>query len=246
MRRARLNVLLAALAAFIFVDTSGQAPPSPPSPKQLAGWLGGTTMCIGLLGQNRDGSQVPKLPQGSGFIVSRYGYVLTNSHVVRPNLTQNSAYPLFTVTGIRGTMDSNCDFGQGQVYVLQLIAFDDQVDLALLKVQQNYLGDKGQWRHIPTGDSNLLAQGDSLIVLGFPRGEFEYNASGAISAVDTFRGRIKFTNSIDRGASGGPVLDNRGYVVGIVWGGEELNNSLNYFIPINFAAGLLRLTLPNN
>jgi serine protease Do len=220
--------------------------PSPPAAKALAGWMSGTTMCIGLLGSNRDGSIIPKMPQGTGFVVSRYGYVLTNSHVVRPSSTQNSIFPLFTVTGIRGTFDSNCDFSSAGSYQLQLVAFDEQVDLALLKVQQNFLGDKSQWRILPLGDSNLLGQGDPLIVLGYANGTFEYNSTGAISATDTFRGRFKFSNSINHGNSGGPVLDARGYVVGIVWGGEELNNSANYFIPINFAAGLLRLTAPSN
>ncbi|MGZ5036704.1 MAG: S1 family peptidase [Usitatibacter sp.] len=203
--------------------------------------MAGTVMCIGLLGQNRDGT-IPPLPQGTGFLVSRFGYVLTASHVVHPELMENTRYPLFAVTGIRGTFDGNCNFGNGPTYSLQLIAFDSEVDLALLKIQQTDLSGKGQWRYIPLGDSNMASAGDSVIVIGWANGSFRYLSTGAISKADAFRGRMEFTTGVDHGMSGAPVLDARGYVIGVVWGGMEQNNTLNFFVPIDFARALLALT----
>lgn len=235
-----------ALAAVLAPAARAQVAPKPPQANEMAPWMAGTVLCIEVVGKNSDGTVVPKYPQGSGFVVNRHGYVITNSHVVRPHVVPYSGYALFEPSAFRGTFEGSCSFEGTASYKLELVAFDDQMDLALLKIQQNVLAGRNQWRFIPRGDSNAIAQGQRLIVLGYPKGDLTFNPDGSVNAMDASRGRVRFSNPVDRGASGGPVLDERGYVVGVVWGGEPSNPNVNFFIPINFATGLLRIAGSEN
>lgn len=248
-----LTILLSGLRRFcpftvlIPIAVFAQNAPAPPKPADLIGWLAGTVFCIQLQGKNTDSTTVPMLPQGSGFLVSRFGYVLTNSHVIRPQRIKNSPYSLFETSVIRANFHERCDFSKDPGYDLEVIAYDEHIDVALLKVKQDSnSSSRNNWRYIPLGDSDQLRPTDKLITFGFPNGRSSYDADGQVRSLDETKGRIQFKGPIEPGYSGGPVLDERGYVVGIVWGGILDRSTANYFIPVNFTNGLLQLTNRSN
>jgi len=228
--------------ALIPIASYSQNAPAPPKPADLIGSIAGTVFCIQLQGKNNDGTSVRTLPQGSGFLVNRYGYVVTNSHVIWPQRIKDSPYSLFESSGIRATFQERCDFSRDPGYDLEVIAYDEHIDVALLKVKQDSNSStRNNWRYLPLGDSDQLRPTDRLITFGFPGARSTYDADGMVRSLDEARGRIQFKGPIEPGYSGGPVLDDRGYVVGIVWGGILDRSTANYFIPINFANGLLQL-----
>lgn len=238
--KSKLRVSFGFFVATLAVWCHAQAPGSPPVDK-MSGWMAGTTMCLIIQGANSDKTSPAKLPQGSGFLVSEFGYLLTNSHVVRPQTIENGGYGIFVPTQIRGTFDSDCDLNSGPSYVLEIVAFDSYADLALLKIRQNADGARGGWRYIPRSNSNLLVKSQKLLAVGFPKGSSRIDQVGQISALDRSQGRYETDLPLNRGYSGGPVLDLRGYVVGVVWGGREDQGGVNLFIPINHAANLISL-----
>lgn len=203
--------------------------------------MAGTTMCIVVKGANSDGTKPTRPPQGSGFLVNEFGYLLTNSHVVRPQTVQDGGYALFVPDEIRATFDSDCDLNN-PTYVLEIVAFDEYVDLALLKVRQNDDGFRGGWRYLPRRDSNLLQKSQDLLAVGFPGGASKILPAGHVTGLDRVKARLQTDLPLDRGFSGGPVLDTRGYVVGVVWGGRQDVAGLNLFIPINHAQHLIRMS----
>lgn len=220
-----------------------QNPPLPPDPSTLVQWMAGTVLCIEIQGKNNDGTSIQKLPQGSGFLVSRQGHVLTNSHVVRPFRIKDSPYQIFETTGIRATFHERCDFNRDGGYDLEIVGFDDHIDLALLKIKQGGPTLKRDaWRYVPLDNSDYLRPGDKLITLGFPDRRHYFDSDGEIRALDEANGRTLFKGPMEPGYSGGPVLDMRGFVVGVVWGGVLDRRNANYFIPINHAVNLLRLS----
>jgi hypothetical protein len=79
------------------------------------------------------------------------------------------------------------------------------------------------------------------VYVWFPGRRNYYDADGEVRALDEANGRTLFKGPVEPGYSGGPVLDDRGYVVGVVWGGVLDRREINHFIPINHATNLLRL-----
>lgn len=240
------------IALTALVSTALMAPgfanaqaPGAPSAADLIRWMSGTVFCIKVLGKNSDGTTPKQLPQGSGFLVSRLGYVITNSHVIRPQTIKDSPFSLFVSSGIVATFHSECDMSKGTTYDLEIISWDEHADLALLKVKQDSnSSSRDKWRYIPLGDSDQISPGDNLITTGFPGGLSLSDTNNAVKALDRTKGRVQFKAALDPGYSGGPVLDDRGYVVGVVWGGVLDKETANFFIPINFINHLLQFTRP--
>ena len=142
---------------------------------------------------------------GTGFYVTKDGYIVTNAHVVR-ECKSNIA-----ISGI----------APGEA---QIVARDDDVDLALLKAR-DYAPAIGYLR-INEGE---LKAGDDLIVMGYAG---EQGASGHYSFVkskliDTHgpQGQshwLQFSNAAQKGNSGGPLLDTSGHVIGVISGKTQL------------------------
>ncbi len=146
---------------------------------------------------------------GSGFIVSEDGYVLTADHVV----------DRFDGKTVRVKMRD------GDIYIASVEARDDDVDVAVLKVNlqnESYLG---------FGDSDELSSGSKVFALGAPEG-FAFSASeGIVSAVRTVKQIkddvgleldlgssttvVQTDAAITHGNSGGPLIDKTGRVVGL-------------------------------
>ena len=160
--------------------------------------------------------------QGTGFIISADGYVLTNHHVVDGADT------------VRIRMTDRREF------VAKVVGSDEQSDVALLKIDGSGL---------PTlriGDSRALKSGQWVVAIGSPFGLDHSVTAGIISAVgraNPYAGQryvpfIQTDVAINRGNSGGPLLDTRGQVVGI--NSQIFSNSGGYMgvsfaIPIDIA-----------
>ena len=170
-----------------------------------------------------DGGGRPRgVSQGTGFIISADGYVLTNHHVVE------------------GADTVRIKLSDRREFTAKVIGSDEQSDVALLKIAATGL---------PTlriGDSKALKSGQWVVAIGSPFGLDHSVTAGIVSAVgranpyanQRYVPFIQTDVAINRGNSGGPLLDTRGQVVGI--NSQIFSNSGGYMgvsfaIPIDVA-----------
>lgn len=141
--------------------------------------------------------------RGSGFIYGPSGYIVTNHHVIEGATEINvtipgrGSYPATVVDYIRHEDFQGTDLRR-------------DIDVALLRVDVSGLP------VLPLGNSDVLRQGQELLVLGYPGivGTDEVSVTrGIVSAVRP--GWIQTDAAIEPGNSGGPVLDAQGRVVGL-------------------------------
>ena len=160
--------------------------------------------------------------QGTGFIISADGYVLTNHHVVE------------------GADTVRIKLSDRREFTAKVVGSDEQSDVALLKISATGL---------PTlriGDSKALKSGQWVVAIGSPFGLDHSVTAGIVSAVgranpyanQRYVPFIQTDVAINRGNSGGPLLDTRGQVVGI--NSQIFSNSGGYMgvsfaIPIDVA-----------
>jgi len=180
--------------------------------------------------------QLPRRPSyavGSGFIVDRQGYILTNSHVVEDSSR-------ITVR-----------LQNGDEFTARIIGSDEETDLAVLKI------DAG--RDLPSvklGDSNAAEVGDWVLAVGSPFGLAQTVTAGIISQVNRetpYSGVRGFPNkfiqtdaAINRGNSGGPLVNMNGEVVGVnsqIATSTGDYNGIGFALPSNEAAYVYRQIL---
>lgn len=156
------------------------------------------------------------ISQGSGFIVSADGYVLTNHHVVD------------------GAENIVVKLGDRREFTAELVGSDQLSDVALLKV------DAAALPALRIGESGALRPGQWVVAIGSPFGLEHSVTAGIVSAVgraNPLGGQqyvpfIQTDVAINRGNSGGPLLDTRGQVVGI--NSQIFSNSGGY-MGVSFA-----------
>lgn len=132
--------------------------------------------------------------QGSGAIIDRKGYIITNVHVISGASTVKAA----TYSG--KTYDVNV-----------LAGYDSQADIAVLKI------DAPDLRAFNFGDSDSVKIGEKVIAAGNPAGLAFTVTEGIVSAFRTFND-IKYIQTdvpINPGNSGGPLINTKGEVIGI-------------------------------
>ena len=172
---------------------------------------------------NRDGEENGV---GAGFIVDTNGLIATCHHVMGEGRR-------LRVRLSDGT----------QVPVKAVHAWDRNLDLALLQVD---LSDAPTLTALPLGDSDDLTQGAFIVALGNPLG-LEYSVvHGVLSARREVEGREMFQLAIpiEPGNSGGPVIDRKGHVQGIVNMKSAMSRNLGFAIPINQLRPLLEKPNP--
>ena len=145
---------------------------------------------------------------GSGLIISDDGYIITNSHVVEIG----NLFDVFVI--ISG----------GEKYLAQIIGIDKLTDIALLKI------DKTDLKFARLDNSNKLVRGQGVIALGNPHNLFSVSKEptatvGIISGKNVnfglrksghvYQNMIQTDASINRGNSGGPLVNFSGEVIGI-------------------------------
>lgn len=164
---------------------------------------------------------------GSGFIVSKDGYVLTSNHVVADTIAD------YTVI-----------VGPKEKYPAKILARDPINDIAVLKIEAKKLP------YLEMGDSSVIEIGESVVAIGNALGEFHDTLSAGIisglsryiSAVggisqqaENLRGLIQTDAAINPGNSGGPLVNMQGKVIGINTATVMGAQSLGFAIPINYA-----------
>jgi serine protease Do len=157
-------------------------------------------------GQQPQGRMNPKQdPQhvGSGFVISSDGYVLTNAHVI------NNIFDGGKVIVI---------FQSDKSYEADLINYDEESDIALLKINNAEHGKV--FEYLEWGETPELGQ--EVIAIGSPMGQSFTVTFGNVSSLNRFIPKsapfvpyIQTDASINPGNSGGPLLDSHGDVVGI-------------------------------
>lgn len=156
---------------------------------------------------------------GTGFVVSKDGLIATCLHVI------GEARPL------------RVSFADGQTAaVTEIHAWDRKLDLAVLRVDARNL------QPLRLADSDLLKQGAPVVAIGNPQGLAHSIVQGVVSAIRDFEfgPMIQLAIPIEPGNSGGPLLDMRGRVQGILNIKSLLTDNLGFAIPINALKPLLQ------
>ncbi len=181
---------------------------------------------------------VPDQPQeravqglGSGVIVdARDGYILTNNHVVE-------RADEITVT-----------LQDGRTLTAEVVGTDPPTDLALLKVEAENLV------ALPLADSDRLRVGDFVVAIGNPFGLGQTVTSGIVSGLgrssvlraETYQDFIQTDAAINRGNSGGALVNLNGELVGIntaILSGSGGNIGIGFAIPVNMARSVMQQLL---
>ena len=168
---------------------------------------------------------------GTGVIVSKEGYVLTNYHV-------------------SGKKSSKCyvTLEDKKEYTAQVIWTDENLDLSVLKINTNI-----EFNYAKLGDSDSLRIGQGVYAIGNPLGaEFQKTVtSGIISALDRtikiedenkssyMEDLIQTDASINSGNSGGPLIDKEGNVIGITTVKIKDAEGIGFAIPINIVKPII-------
>ncbi len=193
----------------------------------------GTSEGPGDVDSSGDGSRTSI---GTGFLIHRDGYLVTNEHV------------------IRGVSDLRIRLYDGRELPACVVGADAPTDIALIKVDA-----AGPLPVLPLGDSDNVRVGETVVAIGNPYGFNHSVTAGIVSAKERVVDRatlheapaqdlysffIQTDASINLGNSGGPLIDATGAVIGVnaaFWAGHPLQpaQGIGFAIPINIAKSLL-------
>ena len=173
---------------------------------------------------------IPQEGSGSGFILDADGHILTNYHV------------------IKGAQRIEVNFGDDTVLEARAVGVDPRNDVAVLRVDALPTG----VYPVDLGTSTGLHVGQRAIAIGNPFGQFGRTlTTGVISALDrtlegpderTITGIIQTDAAINRGNSGGPLLDSSGRVIGVntaIFSPSGASAGVGFAVPIDTVKRLL-------
>lgn len=170
---------------------------------------------------------IPREGQGSGFVIDKQGYILTNNHVIAK------------------AQKINVTMADGEKIQATLVGRDPTSDLAVIKIPSRHVNVVA-----PLGDSDKIRVGQKAIAIGNPFGLSHTLTTGIVSALNrgirTEDGNqieelIQTDAAINPGNSGGPLLNSSGEVIGIntaiysLTGGYQ---GIGFAIPINMAKSI--------
>jgi serine protease Do len=176
------------------------------------------------------GSTLQKVGAGSGFIISKNGYIVTNKHVVEDTDAK------YTVLLANGT-ERNAS----------VVYRDKNSDIAVVKIDGAY----GTFANL--GNSDSIKLGQTVVAIGNALGEYSNSVSvGIVSglnrtieaaavdgSVEHLTGVIQTDASINPGNSGGPLIDLAGNVIGINVATVLGSSNISFAIPVNAIRSLL-------
>jgi len=163
---------------------------------------------------------VPSL--GTGFVISRDGYIVTNNHVVADVDTIKVA------------------FSDGAELEATIVGRDPKTDIALIRVESDH-----ELPSLPLGDSSSVRPGDWVVAIGNPFGLEHTVTAGIVSAKGRNIGQgpyddfIQTDAAINPGNSGGPLLNLQGEVIGINTAINPRANTIGFAVPVNMAKDIL-------
>ena len=171
---------------------------------------------------------------GTGFVISKDGYILTNNHVVEGATKIEIAF-----------------FGDedGEVFEAKIVGRDQLTDSALIKLTQL---PKAPLQEARLGDSSQMAPGDWVMAIGNPFGLAHTISVGVVSAIGRpmamaegrYEDVIQTDAAINPGNSGGPLLNLRGEVIGVntaiyTNGQAGTNIGIGFAVPIKAVRDIL-------
>jgi len=175
------------------------------------------------------GDQMPKdfkqKNLGSGFIIDKEGFILTNNHVVEK------------------ADEITVKLADGKSFLAKIVGRDPKTDLALIRIESDH-----ELTPLPMGDSDSLEVGDWVVAMGNPFGLDNTVTAGIVSAKYRHIGAGPYENfiqtdaSINPGNSGGPLLNTDGQVIGIntvIFSQTGGSIGIGFAIPINMAKEIL-------
>ena len=180
--------------------------------------------------------------QGSGFIVSRDGYILTNSHVITNAGERNAGE-------IRAAERIYVQFADRDRVEARVVGWDVYDDVGLIKVDPA----DHPVAPVPLGDSRRVVVGEPVAAIGSPFGNATSLGVGVVSATErsidsltsayTLVDAIQTDAPINHGNSGGPLFDARGRVIGVlaqIRSESGTAEGVAFAVPINSARRSMR------
>ncbi len=208
-RRLVLPALWLVLSGLTFAAESKPAADetSPLTVEQLAAKVKPSVVVVTV-----DDRNAQPLGMGSGFVISPDGLIATNLHVIaeaRPITVQFANGKKFDVVAVHAT--------------------DKAMDLAILKIHAKDLP------ALELGDSDQVKQGQAVVAMGNPLGLKHSVVAGVVSAKEEIEGRpmIQLAMPIEKGNSGGPLLDMQGRVQGLITLKSLVKDDLGFAVVIN-------------
>jgi hypothetical protein len=174
---------------------------------------------VSVIMSDKGGSPIA---QGSGFLISNDGVILTNYHVIAEGSSAVVKLP------------------DGTFYVVDGVLASDKVrDVAVIKAHGS------SFRTLTLGNSDQLQVGEEVVAIGNPLSLESTVSNGIVSGIRTVEEEggnfLQVTTPISPGSSGGPLFNMAGEVVGITTMYLKEGENLNFAIPINDAKPLLSI-----
>ncbi|MCP5040431.1 MAG: PDZ domain-containing protein [bacterium] len=164
----------------------------------------------------------PSWGEGSGFVISGSGYIVTNAHVVS------------------GADEIHASFLDGRKLTAEVVGLDLKTDIALIKVES-----ETPLQAIPLGDSDSVRPGEWVVAIGNAMSLEHSVTAGIVSAKHRYLARgnyddfIQTDAAINPGNSGGPLINLAGEVIGINTAINPQANTIGFAVPIKIAKQIL-------
>jgi serine protease Do len=171
-------------------------------------------------------SEMPSKSLGSGFIIDREGYIITNNHV------------------IEGADEIKVKLSDKEEFDATIVGRDKKTDIALIKITP-----PPGLPVVTLGDSDALKVGEWVMAIGNPFGLDQTVTVGIVSAkwrklgMGPYEDFIQTDAAINQGNSGGPLFNTRGEVVGVntaIFSTSGGNIGIGFATPINLAKSVVR------
>jgi S1-C subfamily serine protease len=169
--------------------------------------------------------------EGSGFVLSEEGEIVTNAHVITEESSGERA----------AAKEVFVEFPDRNVVEAEIVGFDPFVDVGLLRIEP----DGFELHPLELGDEAEVQVGQPVAAIGSPFGEQQSLSSGIVSATDRsvrsltqfqIEGAIQTDASINPGNSGGPLLDAGARVIGInqqIETNSGANDGVGFAVPVS-------------
>lgn len=178
-----------------------------------------------FFGDQMPPSRMPMKSLGSGFIIDREGYIITNNHV------------------IEGADEVKVRLSDKEEYAAVIVGKDKKTDIALIKIEP-----PAGLPVVTLGDSDTLRVGEWVMAIGNPFGLDQTVTVGIVSAkwrklgMGPYEDFIQTDAAINQGNSGGPLFNIRGEVVGVntaIYSSSGGNIGIGFATPINLAKSVV-------
>jgi len=204
-----------------------EADAAPSFPQMLTGTV---TILVDRGIKVQNGVGYPDQIIGSGFFIDRRGYILTNHHVIKSEVDPKDK-------GYSRLYIRLSESPAGERIPAKVIGYDPTFDLALIKTEINpsfIFGGYG---------GEQVSPGDRIFAIGSPAGLEKTITSGIVSAMGRHLLQMGDIMQVDvplnPGNSGGPLLDEKGDLIGVGFAGLEQFQGLNFAVPYHWIEKIL-------